>query len=403
MQGVDPCFSVCERDNNVLTGVDVTRATFHEAAAECEAHGARLCTREELPVCCGTGCSADTKLIWTSSTCDDSEMVHHQGRKLEEDSERVGTRRKLGHTRLPYGPSLEAVASPWHPATSTSTASAWHPGLEPRHPGLQGLATSGAQVPSRVGAGGRGSAGSDSHVQSVTSPVNCLTISGLIDGPGGGPRAVELYAHCHVTELAEYGLSQVRPGDDHAVIHTPMCCWSRWGDTSTCGDHGAMHRAGTLGASPPACNTDWGRACNWDSDCPAQPGGSAQRAQGLGINLESPDGVLRGAPAFRFPPGYVAKGSFLYVARGTNGGAAKFERYFDFDAECEAFRSPQAELRWPRVCDYSRPVFTTARHNAAPVTHTSLQLDGDDALQLCAPAPPAPTTPKLPLLGCSTT
>ena len=41
------------------------------AADECAAQGARLCTRSELEggSCCGTGCGADSRYIWTSSEC----------------------------------------------------------------------------------------------------------------------------------------------------------------------------------------------------------------------------------------------------------------------------------------------------------------------------------------------
>ena len=47
-------------------------ATFAEAHAECARAGMRLCSLEEVKdarVCCGTGCSYNSKLIWTTATC----------------------------------------------------------------------------------------------------------------------------------------------------------------------------------------------------------------------------------------------------------------------------------------------------------------------------------------------
>jgi len=42
------------------------------------------------------------------------------------------------------------------------------------------------------------------------------------------------------------------------------CCWSNWGDGSTCKEYPQSSGGGR-------CNTDWSKACNGDSDCPAQP------------------------------------------------------------------------------------------------------------------------------------
>lgn len=44
--------------------------------------------------------------------------------------------------------------------------------------------------------------------------LSCLTLTGIIDGPlsGGRPKAVELYAHCDVADVAEYGLAKSTNG-----------------------------------------------------------------------------------------------------------------------------------------------------------------------------------------------
>ena len=44
---------------------------------------------------------------------------------------------------------------------------------------------------------------------------------------------------------------------------TPHCCFSKWGDQSTCGGY----PAGTTGGH---CNTDWSKACNGPAECPAR-------------------------------------------------------------------------------------------------------------------------------------
>jgi hypothetical protein len=40
-----------------------------DGARECQARGARLCTRDELPNVCGTGCTGDNSYIWSSTSC----------------------------------------------------------------------------------------------------------------------------------------------------------------------------------------------------------------------------------------------------------------------------------------------------------------------------------------------
>lgn len=40
----------------------------------------------------------------------------------------------------------------------------------------------------------------------------------------------------------------------------PTCCWSKWGDSTTCSD---------CPSSGGLCNTDWSKTCNSDSDCKA--------------------------------------------------------------------------------------------------------------------------------------
>ena len=47
-------------------------STWVEAKDECERHGARLCTRDELPVAKGTGCGLDDEYVWVWESCDHS-------------------------------------------------------------------------------------------------------------------------------------------------------------------------------------------------------------------------------------------------------------------------------------------------------------------------------------------
>ena len=43
--------------------------TYYEAKALCEGDGRRLCSVDELSLCCGTGCNYDTNFIWTHDVC----------------------------------------------------------------------------------------------------------------------------------------------------------------------------------------------------------------------------------------------------------------------------------------------------------------------------------------------
>ena len=49
----------------------------------------------------------------------------------------------------------------------------------------------------------------------------------------------------------------------HASV-APQCCWSAWGDKTTCGGYPA-------GSSAGECNTDWTKACSTNADCPTIP------------------------------------------------------------------------------------------------------------------------------------
>merc|ERR1719191_2248049 len=46
------------------------------------------------------------------------------------------------------------------------------------------------------------------------------------------------------------------------AVAAPTCCWSKWGDSNTCGDYDGT------GAQ---CNTDHSKTCVSNSDCPATP------------------------------------------------------------------------------------------------------------------------------------
>ena len=78
------CWPVCPRSfaigGRTLRRLDATvvsdwrRANGTEAAAECEAHGKRLCTKAELGggACCETACPLDVATVWTSDLCGDA-------------------------------------------------------------------------------------------------------------------------------------------------------------------------------------------------------------------------------------------------------------------------------------------------------------------------------------------
>ena len=44
----------------------------------------------------------------------------------------------------------------------------------------------------------------------------------------------------------------------------PTCCWSKWGDKSTCGNYPSGGQSGL-------CSTDWSKKCIGPGDCPATP------------------------------------------------------------------------------------------------------------------------------------
>ena len=65
--------SICSADAGgtpAITSIDGAAATYHDAAAECAAHGLQLCSStEHLRSCCDTGCSFDGLHVWTGEEC----------------------------------------------------------------------------------------------------------------------------------------------------------------------------------------------------------------------------------------------------------------------------------------------------------------------------------------------
>lgn len=49
-----------------------------------------------------------------------------------------------------------------------------------------------------------------------------------------------------------------------SAIASPQCCWSAWGDDSSCGGYPS-------GGSSGLCNTAWGTSCSAAGDCPTTP------------------------------------------------------------------------------------------------------------------------------------
>merc|ERR1719247_2662112 len=49
-----------------------------------------------------------------------------------------------------------------------------------------------------------------------------------------------------------------------SALAGPTCCWSKWGDASSCGTY---PQGGTGGL----CNTDPSKACSNNADCPDSP------------------------------------------------------------------------------------------------------------------------------------
>ena len=69
-------FGVCGSSNAGMGGC-LHSATWHEALARCNEHGARLCTRAELPVNERSGCGHDAELVWVWEACDHSGSSQH--------------------------------------------------------------------------------------------------------------------------------------------------------------------------------------------------------------------------------------------------------------------------------------------------------------------------------------
>ena len=68
------CTSVCLEPGlspgvTPLTSVDPNAATWFEAELECSSQGHRLCSDDELHVCCGTGCGHDARQVWSRTDC----------------------------------------------------------------------------------------------------------------------------------------------------------------------------------------------------------------------------------------------------------------------------------------------------------------------------------------------
>merc|ERR1719199_639990 len=42
------------------------------------------------------------------------------------------------------------------------------------------------------------------------------------------------------------------------------CCWSKWGDASTCGNYPSSGKGGL-------CSTEWTKSCSGPGDCPTTP------------------------------------------------------------------------------------------------------------------------------------
>lgn len=75
------CYSVCWAGQRPYTssrwelpprlGTNGLRANWSAAAAECDAHGLRLCSASEFASdqCCRSGCGMDNRAAWTSASC----------------------------------------------------------------------------------------------------------------------------------------------------------------------------------------------------------------------------------------------------------------------------------------------------------------------------------------------
>ena len=64
----DSTLGVCGASDQGIGGC-LHEATWTEAEARCRQHGARLCTRAELPVNQRSGCGHDAELVWVWEEC----------------------------------------------------------------------------------------------------------------------------------------------------------------------------------------------------------------------------------------------------------------------------------------------------------------------------------------------
>ena len=118
------CWPVCPRSfaigGRTLRRLDVTvvsdwrRANDTEAAAECKAHGKRLCTKAELRggVCCETACPLDVAAVWSADLCasgDAGEHVaeHRRAHHFDKPGRRGGMCPLSGQPWAPVGKATE--------------------------------------------------------------------------------------------------------------------------------------------------------------------------------------------------------------------------------------------------------------------------------------------------------
>ena len=72
---LDITLGVCGSSSEGMGGC-LSSATWGEALARCNSHGARLCTREELPLARGGGCGHDDALVWAWDECQHAGAYH---------------------------------------------------------------------------------------------------------------------------------------------------------------------------------------------------------------------------------------------------------------------------------------------------------------------------------------
>jgi len=284
--------------------------TFVQASAACSRRNMRLCSVQELDsgVCCGTGCGFDGNHIWTMTPAAGSDIARtfvtpqcDNDHGFVDGDGTGGRERDIGHADSP-AQCASMVRQQCPDANGVTMDSSGRGGCYCEF-GMTGVneherrwrtcmfngqhgSFNGGGVPQcdagRTFAAGDGVGGHERDIGHAESPAQCASMvrqqcpdaNGVtMDSSGHGGCYCEfgmtgVNEHDRRWQTCQFNNNQVIAPIYVAPIYVAMtktCCWSNWGDESTCRSYGS--------SSGGRCNTNWSQSCTANHHCsdPAPP------------------------------------------------------------------------------------------------------------------------------------